>query len=373
MAGFFFNYRGARLSLDKNDLRFVSRQYIGFIRRLSLMLNLLVCPKTSKPLKLSEDGLRLAGPDSAYRIENGVPLLYVGESDSVTKSQIESEQKDDVVTNTVKGFYEESPFPNYNDFDTLSSFVMQANKGVFAKMLGEQIPPNSTVLEVGCGTGQLSNFLAATTASRYCAADMSSASLSLGRSFSDKNNIHGVQFTQMNLFRPCFAPETFDIVISNGVLHHTYDTKKAFMSISRLVKPGGHIIIGLYNHIGRLRTDLRRILVRSIGEWTLFLDPHLRNELSAPKRRAWIEDQYYHPQEREHSFSEVLDWFDEAGFSFVSSIPKINGIFRREEDLFSDQDPGSVIDRFYAETRMLFSHYGGEGGLFLCIGRKNLD
>jgi len=44
---------------------------------------------------------------------------------------------------------------------------------------------------------------------------------------------------QMNLFHPAIVPESMDIVIADGVLHHTHDTKAAFKSIFRLVKPSG--------------------------------------------------------------------------------------------------------------------------------------
>ena len=131
----------------------------------------------------------------------------------------------------------------------------------------------------------------------------------------------------MNLFRPCIRPGSMDLVISNGVLHHTADSKAAFMSIAPLVKPGGHIIVGLYNHIGRLRTDLRRALWRVFGDRALFLDPISANRCHPTSGGPGSRDQYIHPVERKHSMSEVLGWFDEAGFSFISSIPKIIGDF----------------------------------------------
>lgn len=134
---------------------------------------------------------------------------------------------------------------------------------------------------------------------------------------------------QMNLFHPDIVPESMDIVIANGVLHHTHDTKAGFKSISRLVKPSGYIIVGLYNRLGRLRTDFRRTLYKAFGEKALLLDPHLRKGLSPAKRLAWIRDQYMHPQERKHTMSEVLRWFDEMGFDFINSIPKIVGRVRR--------------------------------------------
>ena len=52
-----------------------------------------------------------------------------------------------------------------------------------------------------------------------------------------KNSIDNVYFIEMNLFKPCFQENTFD-VYSNGCLHHTSNPKKAFSSISKLAKWG---------------------------------------------------------------------------------------------------------------------------------------
>ena len=43
-----------------------------------------------------------------------------------------------------------------------------------------------------------------------------------------------------------FADNTFDIVYSNGVLHHTPDTQKAIDEVKRVLKPGGQAVIMLY-------------------------------------------------------------------------------------------------------------------------------
>jgi 2-polyprenyl-3-methyl-5-hydroxy-6-metoxy-1,4-benzoquinol methylase len=84
------------------------------------------------------------------------------------------------VTHAVRDFYEDAPFPNYNGFDSLAAFVNRANAGIFARLMREQMPLNANVLEVGCGTGQLSCYLAATTLSRVYASDMTLASLTSG-------------------------------------------------------------------------------------------------------------------------------------------------------------------------------------------------
>lgn len=312
----------------------------------------IVCPVDKAELRLA-DGEIISSSGLRYRVENGIPRLFVNEDASAETSAT-------AVTHGVQDFYTDAPFPNYNHFDNIGVFVQRAREGVYARLLSEQIPMNSRVLEVGCGTGQLSNYLAATTMARIYAADMTPASLALGRKFATDNGLSGIKFLQMNLFRPCIRPGSMDIVISNGVLHHTYDTYKAFRSIATLVKPGGYIVVGLYNKIGRLRTDLRRQLLKLFGERALILDPHLRKDHSPEKRRAWINDQYLHPCERKHSMSELLHWFDDSGFDFISSIPKILGNFSVGERLFERQNPGTPTDRIMAELGMLFSHYGGK-------------
>jgi ubiquinone/menaquinone biosynthesis C-methylase UbiE len=63
------------------------------------------------------------------------------------------------VTEIVKQFYEKTPFPNYDDLDNERALLEKARAGQFARLLNEQIPYSASVIEVGCGTGQLTNFL----------------------------------------------------------------------------------------------------------------------------------------------------------------------------------------------------------------------
>lgn len=322
----------------------------------------IVCPVCRSALQVSGDQISC---DSGHRylLDDRIWRLFEKERGTDPNH----------VTSVVSEFYEGTPFPNYNSFDTLNTFVARAQQSVFVNLLCQGIPIGARVLEVGCGTGQLSNYLAATSMCEVFGSDMSMNSLRLGSAFASANAIPGITFMQMNLFRPCLADNSFDIVISNGVLHHTYDAKKAFMSISKLVNPGGHILIGLYNKIGRLTTDIRRFVRRIIGDRVLYYDAVLRRDLDSEKRRAWIADQYDHPHETKHSISEVLKWFDEAGFSFVSSIPSASqGLqLRPGGNLFTPQAPGNRLEQFYAELGLLFLS-GNEGGLFIMIGRKNV-
>ena len=216
-----------------------------------------------------------------------------------------------------------------------------------ARLLDEQIPDGTTVLEAGCGTGQLTNFLGMHWSRTVIGADLCLNSLRLARRFRDRFSIRNAQFLQMNLFRPPFRESAFDVVISNGVLHHTADPEGGFRRLLHKVKPGGYIIIGLYNCTGRLTTDWRRKAIRVFGDGMANLDARLRGQnLNESRWRAWFRDQYQHPHESKHSFGEVLHWFDAAAVEYISSIPRIDGASLTEDPaLFIPRSRGNALDR----------------------------
>ncbi len=276
------------------------------------------------------------------------------------------------VTEVVRAFYEETPFPNYDDMDSPESLRAKAEEGFFARLLNEQIPHGSRILECGCGTGQLSNFLGLTWGRTVFATDLCLNSLKLGHAFKEQHDIRNVCFIQMNLFRPTFRPECFDFVICNGVLHHSADPFLGFQTILTCVKKGGFIIVGLYNTYGRLPTQIRRLIFRITGDRFKFLDSRLRmKSLSDLRKQAWFVDQYKHPRESSHSIGEVLRWFERSGVEFVNSIPKCAaaGAFSPQEGLFELTPRGTPLDHFIVQSGMLLGG-GREGGFFIMIGRK---
>jgi len=136
-----------------------------------------------------------------------------------------------------------------------------------------------------------------------------------------------------------------------------------------LLKPGGHIVIGLYNRYGRLLTDLRRQVFRCTRGRLKWIDPILRSGLlSRTQRQAWFADQYSHPHESKHTVGEVIQWFDRTGTEFVRCV--FPQTLVDVDNMFESQTLPAKADRFFTQAREAIVG-GREGGLFLMIGRKD--
>jgi SAM-dependent methyltransferase len=325
-------------------------------------LSLMQCPGCGGDLVPQSQALGCKGCDARFPIDDGIPILF-------WPNEWEGDARD--VTDQVKAFYEETPFPNYDDFDSVDSLARKAREGIFARLLDEQVPPGARIIECGSGTSQLSNFLSVGNRDVF-ATDLCLNSLRLGQRFAREHGLERVRFVNINLFRPPFKPGSFDLVISNGVLHHTSDPFRAFQSIARLARPGGYVLVGLYHRYGRLITDTRRVLFRLSGDRFRWLDPNLRNvERSDVKKRAWFADQYKHPHESKHTIGETLGWLEKTGLRFVKSIPRSKPFqpISPSEKLFRPETPGNAVERAMVETAMILRG-SREGGFFIVIAQR---
>ena len=280
---------------------------------------------------------------------------------------------DDKVVNKVIEFYNEAPFPNYENNDDKSSISYKGDKNSLALKFKNFIGFNKNILEVGCGTGQLSLYFSIGNNNRVFALDPTIESIRLGSKFSKKNNIKNIKFVNADIFDDVFNEETFDFIWTNGVLHHTKNPSLAFDIISKYLKKDGYILVGLYNKFGRIRTIFRRFLYKLFGKSVvMLLDPTLRNIKKNNKLqiKSWIRDQYEHPVESLHTLDEVLGWFRLNNIEFINSIPKCNIQDQESNILFEKSSKGTFLSRVFSQIAMIFNNLGSDGGLFIVIGKK---
>lgn len=101
------------------------------------------------------------------------------------------------------------------------------------------------VLEIGCGLGTDGAQFARAGAD-YTGVDLTEASIELARTRFELLGLKG-EFRVADAEKLDFADNTFDLVYSHGVLHHTPDTGMAVKEIHRVLKPGGRATVMLYH------------------------------------------------------------------------------------------------------------------------------
>ena len=308
-------------------------------------------------LELTENGFHCPATGESYPHIGGVPSLY-------------SPPEGEDITERVKSFYEEHPFPNYEGLEEFGELVSKGSQNAFSSNLLKAIGYNKTVLECGCGTGQLSHFLQLNN-NHVLGIDMSLGSLKLAVEHKLRNGLARSGFAQMNIFDLAVRDASFDVVISHGVLHHTFDARRAFAAIARKAKPGGIIMVGLYNNYARIPTWARSKFIGLTGG---NIDYVVRNRIKdRRKAEIWIKDQYYNPHETWHSIGEVQTWFDENDIEYLNCSPAILGTDGEDAeeagDLFRSTGPGSAYQRAVTQLSWLGT-IAREGALFDVIGRK---
>jgi SAM-dependent methyltransferase len=101
------------------------------------------------------------------------------------------------------------------------------------------------VLEIGCGNGADGAMFAAHGAD-YTGVDLTAEAVDATRRHFGVEALNG-EFRQENAEQLSFTDDSFDIVYSFGVLHHTPAPEQAVREVHRVLRPGGVALIMLYH------------------------------------------------------------------------------------------------------------------------------
>jgi SAM-dependent methyltransferase len=129
------------------------------------------------------------------------------------------------------------------------------------------------VLEIGCGMGTDGAQFAKAGAD-YTGIDLTDAAVELARKRFQVSGLKG-EFRVADAERLDFPDESFDLVYSHGVLHHTPDIEAAVREIHRVLKPGGRAIVMLY-HRGSYNYRIGIRVLRRAGAGLLQSEPGIK-------------------------------------------------------------------------------------------------
>lgn len=256
------------------------------------------------------------------------------------------------VTARVAAFYDELPF-NYAESAETAAEALRRRSQVASNYpdLDALLRGGATsVLDVGCGPGWLSNTCAYHYRVRAMGIDLSSTAVERATAVSAALGVSELtEFCVADLFR-IELPDRFDAVCSLGALHHTADLAGALAAIAPRVAPDGSLYVGLYHAYGRAPfLELFEPYRRRAAEGTLTdedfdealaLYAELDSRASDETRlRSWFRDQVLHPHETQHTLQEVAGLLFGLGFEVVSTsinrfepIGDVEALFESERE-----------------------------------------
>jgi SAM-dependent methyltransferase len=123
------------------------------------------------------------------------------------------------------------------------------------------INKNTYILDIGCGSGRWTKYLSR-KANFIEAVDPSDSIFAADNLL---GNIKNVRLSKASIENIPFANDSFDFVMSVGVLHHTPDPQKSMIDCVQKVKKGGYFYCYLYHNLESMSWRLKFLFNISEG------------------------------------------------------------------------------------------------------------
>jgi glycosyltransferase involved in cell wall biosynthesis/SAM-dependent methyltransferase len=293
------------------------------------------CPQCGGVLHSENEHLRCEACDRKYEVVRGIPRFV----EPLTRDVAQVQQVFDFEHRR----YERSQLTQFEPL-LIDQFLADCR-------IRPEFFRDKRVLDAGCGSGRWSYALA------HLGADLTAVDLTAGgveSAYEELGALPNVRIAQANIFELPFNPETFDFVMSWGVLHHTPTTRGAFERLVPLVKPGGTLYVMVYEKGSRLMTagkELLRFFLRRMSEDRryafcrhLVIDAKHRRLATVLSRLLMIAvhdpktspvdpesyqfglfDAYSPRYNFTHTRDEVRGWFRELGFTNITVVDSPHG------------------------------------------------
>lgn len=236
----------------------------------------------------------------------------------------------DHVKSPVLRMYMAHPYPNYSATERRQIFAAELCRYRFLGL--EPFLRDARVIDVGCGTGHRVMPIAHHFGVReYVGFDHSGASLTVARQLKDELGYQGATLVEGDIFKLPYPDASFDVVISQGVLHHTSDPFRGFQELVRVCRPGGFVNIYLYNKWNHWRHNQQKRRVDRLAGADLDRKFAVAHRLygttpvdqMTPAEIAGFYDQYCHPHKSDHTVGETLQWFNTMQLDYWGSYPPL--------------------------------------------------
>ncbi|HEX9941393.1 MAG TPA: methyltransferase domain-containing protein [Thermoanaerobaculia bacterium] len=237
-----------------------------------------------------------------------------------------TDEKIEQIREAVVGMYSKHPWPSTREADE--------EMGWRLRMLGigKADYAGKRVLDVGCGTGEYALWYGVNGAREVVGIDLADGSLAVAERKRRESGVGNVTFLKKDALQHDLPDNSFDYVYAVGVLHHTGDPEAGFRQMCRVVRPGGVVVVSLYNRYSRSILRFKQSLCKLLGGDDLEkrarigrrLFPVTMHQLNKRYHETNYEaisyDIFGFPHESVHTAGEILKWFDANGIEYIGSF-----------------------------------------------------
>ena len=121
------------------------------------------------------------------------------------------------------------------------------------------------ILIAGCGTNQAAQIAYNNRAAKVVAVDVSQPSLDHEKYLKDKYALNNLELHLLPIEEVPSLKQSFDLVMSTGVLHHMDNPKAGMKALADVLRPDGVAAIMLYARHGRTGVELMQAVFREMG------------------------------------------------------------------------------------------------------------
>lgn len=152
-----------------------------------------------------------------------------------------------MIEQDIQNFYSKIKFPG--TYTTVDFDYYDVHQNRFLKPYVDASKRATSILEIGCGTGYITNLLAYRNKHVHIDAIDFSDSIDVAKQFSDKHKLKNITYHKTD-FLKFYHQKQYDLIISNGVLHHIPNLDEALSIINSL--SADEMVLGIYNKFGKL-------------------------------------------------------------------------------------------------------------------------
>jgi arsenite methyltransferase len=181
-----------------------------------------------------------------------------------TYASVSEEPERDFIFPTGRAWAEDLGYPD--ELANVPETAVESFAGVANPWTMGRLTPGERVLDIGSGAGTDSLVAAQMVGSdgHVTGIDMTAAMLAKARGAAAEMGVANVTFIEAEAEQLPFTDESFDVVVSNGVIDLIPDKDAVFAEISRVLAPGGRIQVADVTIQNPVSEEGRR----SIDLWT---------------------------------------------------------------------------------------------------------